>query len=151
MVLKAKSGDGHSRMPTGVYRMSEKECTHFKHIYWENKYSQRVRLSPHDSQSFTYGTCSIRRTWMCACVFQGIWTPDGHSASNKGSSDRNAVKRRKVGWGKFWVAVSYGKNCTLLALFIFLTKMFETCALFLRHPVHLHEILIRDTKYTRKC
>jgi hypothetical protein len=39
-------------------------------------------------------------------------------------------------WGKIlWVAVSCGENCTLLALFIFSTKMFKMCALFLWHSV----------------
>jgi hypothetical protein len=64
----------------------------------------------------------------------------GHCAANKGSWDWSAVKWRK-GVGKyFWVAVSYGETCTLLALY-FLDKMFKMCALILGHPGEISLIL----------
>jgi hypothetical protein len=46
MVLKSKCGDGHSRMPTGVYRVSKNEFTDFNILH-----SQKVQFSPHDSQN----------------------------------------------------------------------------------------------------
>jgi hypothetical protein len=64
--------------------------------------TRRVRFSPHDR-----GTVEVLRTvryLFCRAhmtvrmrQFQGIRIPDGHCASNKGSSGRNAMKWRKVG------------------------------------------------------
>jgi hypothetical protein len=41
----------------------------------------------------------------------------------------------KDGEKTFWVAISYGENCTLLAPLIFSIKKFKMCALFLRYSV----------------
>jgi hypothetical protein len=54
-----------------LYRMSENECTHFKHFYWETKQSQKSTVfttRQRNCQSFTYDTCSVECTWLCACV-----------------------------------------------------------------------------------
>jgi hypothetical protein len=99
---------------------------------------RRVRFSSRDS-----GTVEVLRTILVLRAhmtvrmrhFHGIWIPDGRCASNKGSSGRSAVKWRKVVKKTLRIAVLCGENCTLLALFIFSTKIFKICALFLGHFV----------------
>jgi hypothetical protein len=66
--------------------------------------------------------------------FQGNWIPDEHCASNKVSSGRSAVKWERWG-GNILSSCFMWCNYILLALFIFSTKVFKMCALFLGHSV----------------
>jgi hypothetical protein len=72
-----------------------------KICYWQNKQTQKSTVFTtwqRNCQHFTYDTCSIERHMKVRMrQFQGISTPDGHCARDKGSSDRRAVKWRKMG------------------------------------------------------
>jgi rubrerythrin len=100
---------------------SENEWTHFKHFYLENKQSPRGAVFTtwqQNCQSFTYDTCSNKRTSLRTCVtfraFQ-YWL-DIVQATKVAQVE---VQWNGEGGGIFWVTVSWGRNCTLLAPLIF--------------------------------
>jgi hypothetical protein len=69
-------------------------------------------------------------------------TLSGHLNTGRTLYEQQRELRSKCseveGGGTFWVAVSCGENCILIALFIFSRRMFKMCALFLRNSVYAY-------------